>query len=109
MYTHLHGLGMRHTAYKRGLRAVEQEQEILLGFMLKHTSKTNHYRTTRKTYTLGYTPRLRIFRRLPPIDPSLSSLTHNAHGKSLTSVDPSTTMQLSKRQSCHQPLNGVYQ
>tara|TARA_R100000544_G_scaffold35174_1_gene22362 strand:+ start:767 stop:922 length:156 start_codon:yes stop_codon:yes gene_type:complete len=48
MYAYLHGLGMRHTAYKRGLRAVEQEQEILLGFMLKHTSKTNHYSTTKK-------------------------------------------------------------
>ena len=44
MYAYLHGLGMRHTAYKRGLRAVEQQLEIFLGFMLKHTSKTNHYK-----------------------------------------------------------------
>ena len=71
MYAYLHGLGMRHTAYRRSLRAVEQQLEIFLGFMLKHTSKTNHYSTTKKTYTLGYTPCLRIFRRLPPIDLSL--------------------------------------
>ena len=69
MYAYLHGLGMRHTAYKRGLRASEHQLEIFLGFMLKHTSKTNHYRTTRKTYTQRYTPRLRTFRRLPHIDP----------------------------------------
>ena len=69
MYAYLHGLGMRHTAYRRSLRAVEQQLEIFLGFMLKHTSKTNHYRTTRKSLYPKVYPLFADFPQTTPYRP----------------------------------------